>query len=68
MSRALTIREFAKDLSVCYETVRRMIARGELPCLQVGNSIRIDPEVAKAHLAEAARKRQENRERDRLVG
>jgi excisionase family DNA binding protein len=40
----LTIPETARKCAVSVETVRRLIARGELPALRVGGQVRIDPD------------------------
>ena len=43
--RLLTVAETASFFQVSEKTIRRLIARGELPCSRIGRSIRIDPEV-----------------------
>ena len=46
--RMLTVREVAARLGVTPITVRRRIAAGKLPCIQIGRQIRFDPvELAK---------------------
>ncbi len=42
-SRLLTVQETAERLAVSVDTIRRLIARGELPALKVGKQIRLDP-------------------------
>jgi excisionase family DNA binding protein len=37
----LTVREKAARLRVCEKTVRRLINRGELPCVKVGRQYRL---------------------------
>lgn len=44
MNKLLKVSEVADKLGVNQLTVRRMIDRGELPYVQVGRSMRIDPE------------------------
>jgi excisionase family DNA binding protein len=39
----LTVSEAAQQLRVSEKTVRRLIARTELPALRVGGQVRIDP-------------------------
>ena len=43
LSCLLTVQETAERLAVSVDTVRRLIARGELPALKVGKQIRLDP-------------------------
>lgn len=43
--RLLTVRETASFFQVSEKTIRRLIARRELAVVQLGRSIRIDPEV-----------------------
>ena len=40
-----TVRETASFFQVSEKTIRRLIARGELPAVRLGRSIRIDPQV-----------------------
>jgi len=42
-SRLLAVQETAERLAVSVDTIRRLIARGELPALKVGKQIRLDP-------------------------
>ena len=51
--RALTIPEVAEALRVSVPTVRRLIAGGELPAVQVGRQWRVHPDVLDAWLREA---------------
>ena len=50
--RALTIPEVADALRVSVPTVRRLIAGGELPAVQVGRQWRVHPDVLDAWLRE----------------
>jgi excisionase family DNA binding protein len=38
--RLLTIGEAAEYLSVSERSIKRLIARGDLPCIRVGNALR----------------------------
>ena len=49
----LSIRVVADTLSVCERTVRRLIARGDLPSHQVGGSVRVSAVDLRAYLAGA---------------
>ena len=42
-SLLLTMRQAAKALQLSDRTVWSMIQRGELPCVRLGRSVRIDP-------------------------
>lgn len=50
MDKLLTIKEVAEVLNVNPRTVNRMIDRGELPAVKVGNRWRIKPEDVKDFL------------------
>ena len=52
-SPLLSIREVVATLGVCDRTVRRLIARGDLPSHQVGRSVRISAADLRAYLAGA---------------
>ncbi len=43
--QVLTVAETASFFQVSEKTIRRMIARDDLPVVRLGRSIRIDPEV-----------------------
>jgi excisionase family DNA binding protein len=47
----LTVADVAKVLAVCTKTVRRLIDAGELPCVRIGNSIRVSPSDLNSHIA-----------------
>src|SRR3954464_4168246 len=49
--RLLTVREVAERLAVCTATVYALVERGELPHLQVSNTIRIRPADPEAFIA-----------------
>lgn len=38
----LTVPEVAAQLRVCERTVRRLLSRGELPCIRIGRSVRVN--------------------------
>jgi excisionase family DNA binding protein len=42
-TRALTVADMARRLSVCPETIRRMCKRGELPHYRAGRLLRFEP-------------------------
>jgi excisionase family DNA binding protein len=48
----LTIAETGTRLNLNERTVRRLIARGDLPAVRLGNSIRVDPDDLEAWLEE----------------
>jgi excisionase family DNA binding protein len=49
---ALTLEETAQSLSVCQRTVTRLIARGELTALKIGNrGLRIPTDEIRAWIA-----------------
>lgn len=43
LARLLTLPEVALFLAVSERTVRRLVARRQLPCLRVGCQLRFDP-------------------------
>lgn len=49
--RLLTIGEAAEALSVCTETVRRAVWRGELVATRIGRSVRVSVTDLRAYLA-----------------
>lgn len=39
----LSVQDVAQMLSVSVKTVRRMVDRGEIPCVRIGQQLRIHP-------------------------
>lgn len=50
MKRRMTVREVARALSVCEETVRRLRRRGQLRGSAIGGRWRFDPADVQAYL------------------
>lgn len=49
---AIDVREAARLLSVCAETVARMARRGEIPHFHVGRSLRFSVDALRQYVAE----------------
>ena len=47
----LTVAQVAQQLAVCPKTVRRLVARGDLPAIHVGRAVRIEPATLDAYMA-----------------
>jgi len=45
MAALLTTAEVAQFLAVSERTVRRLVARGRLPCVRVGGQVRFSPAI-----------------------
>lgn len=52
----LRVRDAARGLSVSERTVRRLIAKGELPALKVGGQVRVDAAELAAYTYGEARR------------
>ncbi|WP_425425098.1 helix-turn-helix domain-containing protein [Aquisalimonas asiatica] len=47
----MTLTEAADHLAISVRTLRRLIERADLPCVQVGRSRRVDPRDLEAYVA-----------------
>ena len=45
MGRLISLAELAARTSTCESTWRKKIARGELPVIRIGRSVRVDEEI-----------------------
>jgi excisionase family DNA binding protein len=47
MGRLISLAELAVRTSTCESTWRKKIARGEVPVIRIGRSVRVDEEIVK---------------------
>ncbi len=47
MGRLISLAELAARTSTCESTWRKKIARGEVPVVRIGRSVRVDEEIVK---------------------
>lgn len=52
MAKYVPVKQLAKDLACCQETVRRMLRAGEIPGVKVGKDWRVDQQQAIAALSQ----------------
>lgn len=57
----LTVREVAKRLGVCQDTIYRLVAAGKLPAIRVGSAIRLSPEAVIRSVVAAGKARRGRR-------
>jgi excisionase family DNA binding protein len=47
MSRLISLSELATRTGTCESTWRKKVARGEIPVVRIGRSVRVDEEIMK---------------------
>lgn len=47
MSRLISLAELATRTGMCESTWRKKVARGEVPVVRIGRSVRVDEEIVK---------------------
>ena len=51
MGRLISLAELAARTATCESTWRKKVARGEVPVIRIGRSVRVDEEVVKLIVA-----------------
>jgi excisionase family DNA binding protein len=67
MGRLISLAELATRTSMCESTWRKKVARGEVPVIRIGRSVRVDEEVVKLIVACGVKTRSGSREKPLLI-